>query len=152
MGTTCRQLGQNNLAKMEVKMNRLFPTELSRKTIGFDELWDKAMQTTSGFPPYNIEKNSDDQFAITLAVAGFSKDELTVTLDNSSLTVAGEKRVEKSTAKYLFQGIGLRNFRREFFLDSFIEVDEVSLDNGLLRINLVRKIPDAMKPKVIAIR
>jgi molecular chaperone IbpA len=128
---------------------------LWRSTIGFDRLFDLAEQSTSwtaeeNYPPYNIEKVTDDRYAISLAVAGFAPDELTITAEQNTLTVEGHKTV-KEEKQMLYQGISARSFRRVFSLADHVQVQGAAIDNGLLKIELVREVPEAMKPRKIAI-
>lgn len=135
-------------------MNSIDLSPLYRSTIGFDRLAsmiDSAMRTESnGYPPYNIEMIDDNRYAITLAVAGFERDELDINVANNVLSVKGN-RGKDSQRKYLHQGIADRSFERKFNLADHVEVTDASLDNGILTIALVKEIPEAMKPKSIAI-
>lgn len=137
-------------------MNSIDLSPLYRSSIGFDRLasvFDRALsaEVANGYPPYNIEILDENRYAIALAVAGFTIHELTISVENGILTVKGEK--EKSdTRNYLHQGIANRTFERKFNLADYVEVTEAKLENGLLSINLVREVPEAMKPKTIAIR
>ncbi|MEX1031920.1 MAG: Hsp20 family protein [Cellvibrionaceae bacterium] len=138
-------------------MNTIDLSPLYRSSIGFDRmgsLLDSALradQVSSGYPPYDIEALDDTRYAITLAVAGFDESELSIQVENGVLTVAGKKAGEKSERHYLHQGIAQRAFERKFSLADHVEVTEAKLSNGLLRISLVKEIPEAMKPKRIAI-
>lgn len=127
---------------------------LFRSTIGFDRLFDLAetaqRATEDNYPPYNIERLAEDRYQIALAVAGFSPDEISVTAEQNVLTVEGNK-VEKADHNYLYQGISTRRFRRQFSLADHVLVKNAAFDNGLLRIELAREIPEAMKPRRIAI-
>lgn len=128
---------------------------LWRSTIGFDRLFDLAQQSTrwageETYPPYNIEKVTDDRYAISLAVAGFSPDELSITAEQNTLTVEGHKAV-KEEKQMLYQGISSRSFRRVFSLADHVQVQGAAIDNGLLKIDLVRELPEAMKPRKITI-
>jgi molecular chaperone IbpA len=130
-------------------------TPLWRSTIGFDRLFnllDESMRLTGQeqYPPYNIERTSEDRYQITLALAGFSPEEITITAEQNVLTVEGRKS-GKDGHQYLYQGISVRPFRRLFNLAEYVEVKGASFDNGLLRIELVREVPEAMKPRQIAI-
>lgn len=126
----------------------------ARSAIGFETLFDRlndwSQDTNEGYPPYDIVRKGDDQFQINIAVAGFSRDEVTVTAEANQLTVAGKKR-DKGEVKYLYQGISARSFERRFNLADYIEVENAAFENGLLHINLVRRIPDKMKPRKIDI-
>ena len=128
---------------------------LFRSTIGFDRLFDLAeMANRSGeednYPPYNIERLAEDRYQIALAVAGFSSDEISVTAEQNVLTVEGNK-VEKPEREYLYRGISTRRFKRQFSLADYVQVKGAAFDNGLLKIELAREIPEAMKPRRIAI-
>ena len=128
---------------------------LWRSTIGFDRLFDLAEQSTrwtteENYPPYNIEKVTDDRYAISLAVAGFAPDELTITAEQNTLTVEGHNTV-KEEKQMLYQGISARSFRRVFSLADHVQVQGAAIDNGLLKIELIREVPEAMKPRKIAI-
>jgi molecular chaperone IbpA len=127
---------------------------LWRSTIGFDRLFDLVDETQrtveDNYPPYNIERLGDDRYQISLALAGFAPDELAITAEQNVLTVEGRKS-EKESREYLYQGISARPFKRQFNLADHVQVTNASFDNGLLRIELVREIPEAMKPRRIAI-
>lgn len=137
-------------------MNSVDLTPLYRSSVGFDRLAsliDSALTSdpvTNGYPPYNIEVLDENRYAITLAVAGFSQDELDIQVEKGVLTVRGDKNA-KDQAKYLYHGIANRTFERKFNLADYVEVSSADLANGLLTIDLVKEIPEAMKPKSIAI-
>jgi len=126
----------------------------SRNAIGFETLFDRlndwSQENNEGYPPYDIVRKNDDQFQINVAVAGFSRDEIAITAEANQLTVAGKKQ-DKGDVEYLYQGISARSFERRFNLADYIEVESADFENGLLHINLVRRIPDKMKPRKIAI-
>src|ERR1700682_5339213 len=130
---------------------------LSRSTIGFDRMMqlfeDSARlvdNADSSYPPYNIEKVGDDSYRITMAVAGFGESDLSITQQANSLLVAGRKQGDENT-QYLHHGLAARAFNRRFELADFIKVTGASLVNGLLAIDLVREVPEAMKPRSITI-
>lgn len=128
---------------------------LWRSTIGFDhlaDLVDSTLRQTNedNYPPYNIERSSEDHYRITLAVAGFGADDIAVTAEQNALTIEGRKP-EKPAGEYLFQGIAARPFRRVFNLADYVQVKEASFRDGLLIIDLVREVPEAMKPRRIQI-
>lgn len=127
---------------------------LWRSTIGFDRLFDLLDETQRGsednYPPYNIERLADDRYQISLALAGFSTDEMTITAEQNVLTIEGRK-AEKDQHEYLYQGISARPFKRQFNLADHVQVRSATFENGLLRIELFREIPEAMKPRRIAI-
>ncbi len=131
---------------------------LYRSTVGFDRLFSLLDQvtggadTTSGYPPYNIEKTGENDYRISVAVAGFEQNELTAEVKENSLLVRGE-HVPKADANgdYLFRGIAARNFERRFQLADHMTVTGASIVNGLLHIDLVREVPEAAKPRQIQI-
>jgi molecular chaperone IbpA len=136
-------------------MRTFDPTPYWRSTVGFDRLFDMLDQTAQyqandSYPPYNIERADEDHYRITLALAGFSPDEITITAEQNVLTVEGSK-AQKPETEYLYQGISARAFRRVFNLAEYVEVKSASFENGLLQIDLEREVPEAMKPRRIAI-
>jgi molecular chaperone IbpA len=130
-------------------------TPLWRSTVGFDRLFDlmdESLRSTGedNYPPYNIERKGEDHYQIALALAGFRPEEVTITAEQNTLTVEGEK-ADKGDRQYLHHGISARSFRRVFNLADYVKVGSASFENGLLRIDLVREVPEAMKPRQIAI-
>jgi molecular chaperone IbpA len=127
---------------------------LWRSTIGFDRLFDLAETAQrageDNYPPYNIERLAEDCYQISLAVAGFSPDDISITAEQNVVTIEGSKS-EKTERDFLYRGISTRTFRRQFSLADYVQVKAASFDNGLLKIELVREIPEAMKPRRIAI-
>lgn len=138
-------------------MDRFDFSPLFRSTIGFDRLArlvDSATRVDSGassYPPYNIEKTGEDSYRLTMAVAGFSQDELDITVHENTLFVTGKAQQEDANGRYLHRGIARRAFERRFSLADHIKVSGASLDNGLLHVDLVREVPEAMKPRQIKI-
>ena len=129
---------------------------LWRSSVGFDRLFDLINDTQrldgqDNYPPYDIVRTGDNAYRISLALAGFSPDEITITAQQNKLTVAGGKGGQPSQAEYLHQGISARSFERQFNLEDHVEVEGASFENGLLQIELVRQIPEAMKPRRIEI-
>ena len=130
---------------------------LYRSSIGFDRmgsLLDSALRSQKagvGFPPYDIESTCENRYAITLAVAGFEESELDIQVENGVLRVRGKKADEVEEKSYLYRGIANRSFERKFNLADHVEVSGAELKNGLLTVNLVKEIPEAMKPRSIAI-
>jgi molecular chaperone IbpA len=127
-----------------------------RATVGFDRLFqemDRAFENTksAGYPPYNIAQINDDEYMISIAVAGFGMDNLDITLDQRILTVEGTAPKGDETVNYLHKGIGSRSFRRQFTLADHIEVEQAGLELGMLNIHLKRNVPEEMQPKKIAI-
>ena len=130
-------------------------TPLWRSTIGFDHLADLAdaslrQAADDHYPPYNIERSSEDHYRITLALAGFAPEDVSVTAEQNMLTIEG-KKTGKDEREYLYQGIAARPFRRLFNLADYVQVKDASFKDGLLTIELAREIPEAMKPRRIAI-
>jgi molecular chaperone IbpA len=127
---------------------------LWRSTIGFDRLFDLAETAQrageDNYPPYNIERLADDRYQISLAVAGFAPDDISITAEQNVVTIEGSK-TEKAERDFLYRGISTRTFRRQFNLADYVQVKEAAFDNGLLKIELIREIPEAMKPRRIAI-
>ena len=130
---------------------------LFRSTIGFDRLtrlMDAASQVDNGspsYPPYNIEATGENAYRLTMAVAGFAADDLDVTAKEGVLLVTGKARKDEDQVHYLHRGIARRAFERRFQLADHIQVVGASLDNGLLHVDLVRQVPEALKPRKIAI-
>ncbi len=138
-------------------MNSFDFSPLFRSTIGFDRLtrlMDAASQVDSGaaaYPPYNIEATGDNAYRLTMAVAGFGADDLEITAKEGALVVTGKARKEDESKQYLHRGIARRAFERRFQLADHIRVAGASLDNGLLHVDLVREVPEALKPRKIEI-
>ena len=133
-------------------------TPLYRSTVGFDRLFSLLDQATGveagvpGYPPYNIERTGENAYRITMAVAGFGENDLSLEARENTLTVKGEKTAEEGkNGEVLYRGIAGRSFERRFQLADHVEVKAAQLKNGLLHIDLVRNIPEAMKPRRIEI-
>ncbi len=130
---------------------------LYRSAIGFDRLAsmiDNATrneQTQNGYPPYNIELINEHAYRITMAIAGFDKSEVSINTEHGVLTVTGSKKADETERKYLHQGIAARGFERKFQLADHVRVTDASMENGLLHVDLVQEIPEAMKPRSIDI-
>lgn len=123
-----------------------------RNTIGYDHLMNTLASCAMGgdnYPPYNIEVLDENKYQLTLAVAGFNKDELDITVDKDLLTVSGDK--PESTSTFLHKGIAFRKFKRVWKLSDYLFVESTSLVNGLLTINLERRVPEELKPRKIEI-
>ena len=131
---------------------------LYRTAIGFDHLaslLDATMrsdQKRPTYPPYNIELTGEDHYRITMAIAGFEQSDLSIEVEGNTLTVIGHKAEEDEGKQYLYRGIAARNFERQFQLADHIKVSGASFKNGMLHIELEREIPDALKPRKIAIQ
>ncbi len=134
-------------------------TPLYRSAIGFDRLADlltsaARSDANTGYPPYNIEALGEDQYRITMAVAGFTEDDLNIETERNTLTVSGrhaEKDDDEAAPQYLYRGIATRAFERRFQLADHVEVRHAHLENGLLHIELKRELPEQMKPRTISI-
>jgi len=127
-----------------------------RSTVGFDrilDLMDESLrfQPENNYPPYNIARTGENRYRISLAVAGFKPDQITVTVQQNTLVVAG-RDTEKNERDYLHRGIATRDFERRFSLADFVEVKDATFEDGLLQIDLVRELPEAMKPRRIEIK
>jgi len=136
-------------------MRTFDPTPLWRSTVGFDRLLDLLDNSTrltaeDSYPPYNIERTGENEYQIALALAGFTPDEVSITAEQNVLTVEGPK-TSKGEHEYLYHGISARPFRRVFNLADYVQVKAASFDNGLLKIDLARELPETMKPRRIAI-
>ena len=131
-----------------------------RSTVGFDRLFSTLDQlggvdgSVPSYPPYNIERSGENAYRISVAVAGFTDTDLSIEAKENTLTIHGEKQTndeEKKTGEMLYQGIAARAFERSFQLADYVQVKGASLENGLLHVDLVREIPEAMKPRRIPI-
>ncbi len=128
-----------------------------RSTVGFDRLFD-LLDSASGvdagvptYPPYNIERTGENEYRITMAVAGFAEDELKIDVKEQTLNVKGEKKAEAAERQFLHRGIATRAFDRRFQLADHVEVKGAELKDGLLHLDLVRNVPERLKPRSIAI-
>ncbi|WP_027859091.1 Hsp20 family protein [Marinobacterium jannaschii] len=131
-------------------------TPLYRSAIGFDQVAAilnniNNSEKQPAYPPYNIELLGENHYRITMAVAGFAIDELQLQSDAGVLMIAGCKRENDEERQYLYQGIAARNFERRFQLADHVKVTKASMENGLLHVDLIREVPEAMKPRTIAI-
>lgn len=131
-------------------------TPVYRSSVGFDRLFNELFDglskaETTGYPPYNIEVLSEHDYRITVAVAGFTEDELDIEVTDRALRITGSRSQEDGERQFLHQGIAGRSFERRFQLAQHLKVRGAALENGLLNIELEREIPDAMKPRKIAI-
>jgi molecular chaperone IbpA len=127
---------------------------LYRSTVGFDRLFSMmdGFEAAPGYPPYNIERTGDNDYRISVAVAGFAENELSIEAKENTLTIKGEKQVkEEKAGEVLYQGIAARAFERVFQLADYVVVKGASLENGLLHVELAREIPEAKRPRQIAI-
>ena len=136
-------------------MNAINMTPLFRTAIGFDRLArlvdTAAASAEVSYPPYNIEKTGDDSYRLTMAVAGFGPDDIELTVKESTLLIAGRVTSEPATGEVLYRGIAGRAFERRFVLADHIVVEGADLRNGLLHVGLKRVVPEALKPRRVAI-
>ena len=129
---------------------------LYRSTVGFDRLFHlmdnlAGSAEEGGYPPYNIERLGENSYRITMAVAGFTRDEIAIEVKETALTVRGEKKAEEGKREFLHRGIAQRSFERRFQLADYVEVNGADLKDGLLHIDLQRNIPERMKPRTVTI-
>ena len=146
---TCCFLEDMNMATQDL-------SPLYRTLVGFDRiasLMDQAarLDGAPGYPPFNIEQTDEDAFRIELAVAGFAEEELAIEFKQNTLVVSGHRQPGEETRRFLHRGIAERNFERRFGLADHVRVQSARLENGLLTIDLVRELPEALKPRTIAI-
>jgi molecular chaperone IbpA len=130
-------------------------TPLWRSTVGFDRTFDllnnsQVLEGQDNYPPYDIARTGEESYRISLAVAGFSPDDIAITAQQNLLTVVGRKS-DPASQDYIYQGISARAFDRQFSLADYVEVERASCEHGILQIDLVRKVPEAMKPRRIEI-
>lgn len=150
--------GQTLLSLYEdITMTTFDFSPLYRSAIGFDHLTNLLDNVTasersqSAYPPYNIELLESDKYRISMAVAGFEEDEINVEIEDKVLTISASKHAPEVERNYLHQGIAERDFRRQFRLEDHVQVVSANLNNGLLHVELLREIPEVMKPRKIAI-
>ncbi len=127
---------------------------LYRSTVGFDRLFSMmdGFESSPGYPPYNIERTGENDYRVTVAVAGFGEKDLSIEAKENTLKIKGEKQVkEEQKGEVLYQGIAARAFERVFQLADHVQVKAAALENGLLHVDLVREIPEAKKPRQIPI-
>ena len=129
------------------------PKTITDAFVGFDKMFDKltSFDAGSAYPPFNVVKLSDDEFVIQLAVAGFSKNELTVTEENGTLAISGEITSDE-TKNYLYRGIGSRKFTKRFALAEYMKVVDTWYENGLISVCVIREVPESVKPKTFKIK
>lgn len=140
-------------------MNQLvrFDTNaLNRALIGFDRIFNdfenRAQQSTTNYPPYNVIKHNDDSFEIEVAVAGFDREDITIEVDQGQLRIKGQRPEQDTEHQYLHRGLAARDFERTFTLAEHIIVGDAELTNGILSVKLTREVPEALKPRMIAIK
>lgn len=139
------------------QLTRFDPNALSRVIVGFDRLFDDmerrfANQMSNNYPPHNIAKTDDNHYEIQLAVTGFSKEEITVQVENNEIMVRGESRTPNEPVKeFIHRGLALRDFERTFKMDEHMKVVSAEIKNGILTIMIEREIPEALKPRIVDI-
>ncbi len=138
-------------------ITRFDTTALNRALIGFDQLFDNverrfANQIQNNYPPYNVIKHDDNTFEIEVAVAGFNKEDITVQVDQDQLIIKGQKPQVETEVQYMHRGLAARDFERTWTLADHMEVGEAELTNGILSVKLTRIVPEALKPRLIAIK
>lgn len=138
------------------QLARFDTSALNRALIGFDRLFDdmekRYANSVPNYPPYNVVKHDEDHFEIEIAVAGFEKEDVTIEVDQNLLTIKGNRQKDEDTTKYLHRGLAARDFERTFTLADYMEVGDAELTNGILRVKLTRIVPEALKPRLIAIK
>lgn len=139
------------------QLTRFDTSALNRALIGFDRLFDDmerryANSTQNNYPPYNVIKHDEDHFEIEVAVAGFAKDEVTIEVDQNLLTIKGKHEDAQTGPQYVYRGLAARDFERTFTLADYMEVGDAELTNGILRVKLTRIVPEALKPRLVAIK
>jgi molecular chaperone IbpA len=139
------------------QLTRFDTASLNRALVGFDQLFDNmerrfSNQISNNYPPYNVAKLQENLYEIEMAITGFEKDEIKVTVEQNELTVTGEnKEVTDSTVEYLHRGLALRDFERKFTLAEHMKIVSATIKNGVLQIRIEREVPEEMKPRVIDI-
>jgi molecular chaperone IbpA len=138
-------------------LTRFDTQSLNRALIGFDSLFNDverrfANSVQTNYPPYNVLKHDDDHFEIEVAVAGFDREDIAIEVDQNLLTIKGARLKEDDASKYLHRGLAARDFERTFTLADYMIVGDAELTNGILRVKLTRVVPEALKPRLIAIK
>ena len=139
------------------QLTRFDTSALNRALIGFDSLFNDverrfANSVQTNYPPYNVLKHDDNTFEIEVAVAGFDREDITIEVDQNLLTIKGQRLKDEDDSKYLHRGLAARDFERSFTLADHIIVGDAELTNGILRVKLIREVPEALKPRLIAIK
>ena len=140
------------------QLTRFDPAALSRALIGFDRIFDEmerrySNQPSNNYPPYNVAKLQENLYEIEMAVTGFEKDEIKVTVEQNELTIVGERDKSKGdvTVEFLHRGLALRDFERKFTLAEHMKIVSATIKNGVLQIRIERIVPEEMKPRIIDI-
>ena len=138
------------------QLTRFDTAALNRALVGFDRLFDNfesrfANQISSNYPPYNVIRYTENIYGIVVAVAGFGKDEITVEVDQDQLVIRGQKSADDYNCEFLYKGLAFRDFERRFAIAEHVEVVKAEIKNGLLSIELERKVPEALLPRKIEV-
>jgi len=138
-------------------ITRFDTQSLNRALIGFDQLFNNverrfANQVQNNYPPYNVLKHDENHFEIEIAVAGFEKEDITIEVDQDQLIIKGQRLKDEDADKYLHRGLAARDFERSWTLAEYMEVGDAELTNGILSVKLTRIVPEALKPRLIAIK
>jgi molecular chaperone IbpA len=138
------------------QLARFDTTALNRALIGFDRIFNdfenRFQHSTTNYPPYNVIKHDENSFEIEVAVAGFDREDITVEVDQNQLVIKGQRTKDDDASKYVYRGLAARDFERSFTLAEHIIVGDAELTNGILRVKLTREVPEALKPRLIAIK
>lgn len=130
--------------------------QLNRALIGFDRIFNdfenRFQHSTTNYPPYNVIKHDENSFEIEIAVAGFDREDITIEVDQDQLRIKGQRTKAEDADKYVYRGLAARDFERSFTLAEHIIVGDAELTNGILRVKLTREVPEALKPRLIAIK
>ena len=129
--------------------NRLTPSLFRQMVIGFDDFFDTNHNVNKTYPPYNIQKTGEDIYMLEMAVAGFKKSDISVSVENNILKITGEQK--KNENDYIHKGMATRNFMRSFSLARHIEVEQAKMEDGLLKVKIIRNLPKELRPKEIKI-
>ena len=125
---------------------------MSKALVGFDRIFDSRLPTNSNYPPYNIVKFTDNEYGIEVAVAGFTKDEIAVEVDQDQLTIRGQKNPSEPEVTFLHRGLAARDFEQTFTLAEYMNVKGAEVKDGMLKIDIERIVPEALKPRTIEIK
>jgi molecular chaperone IbpA len=138
------------------QLARFDTTALNRALIGFDRIFNdfenRFQHSTTNYPPYNVIKHDENSFEIEVAVAGFDREDITIEVDQDRLVIKGQRLKTDDAEKYVYRGLAARDFERAFVLAEHIIVGDAELTNGILRVKLTRVVPEALKPRLIAIK
>ena len=138
------------------QLARFDTSALNRALIGFDRIFNdfenRFQHSTTNYPPYNVIKTDENSFEVEVAVAGFDREDITIEVDQDQLRIRGQRKQVEDSREYLHRGLAARDFERAFTLADHIIVGDAELTNGILRVKLTREIPEALKPRLIAIK